>query len=534
MAATDTDGADAVVVGAGHNGLVAANLLADAGWDVLVLEATGQAGGAVRSAEVAAPGYLSDLFSSFHPLGYVSPVLRRLDLAGYGLRWAHAPDVLAHLLPDGRSAVLNRDPARTAASLEEFAAGDGDRWLAAYAQWQAVAEPLLAALFSPFPPVRGGLSVLSRVGTAGALRLARRLVVPAAVLGAELFRGDGGPLLLAGCALHTDLSPQDAGSGAYGWLLTMLGQQVGWPVPVGGAQRLTDALVARLRARGGRLVYGTPVTRVLVARGRAVGVRSRGGTSWRARRAVLADVPAPALYLDLVGARWLPSRLVEDLDRFRWDGSTVKVDWALSGPVPWTDPAAAGAGTVHLGGDLAGLTGYAADLARGRLPAEPFLLVGQLTTADPSRSPAGTQTLWAYTHLPFRRDWAGAEVVAHVARMEAVLERYAPGFGRLVVGRHVAGPGDLERADPSLVGGALGGGSSAAYQQLFLRPVPGVGRADTPVDRLFLASASAHPGGGVHGGPGANAARAALARDRAVSGGLYAAALAAVHRAVYH
>ncbi|MEV7226060.1 NAD(P)/FAD-dependent oxidoreductase [Polymorphospora sp. NPDC051019] len=533
MGSVDAQGADALVIGAGPNGLVAANLLADAGWDVLVLEATAAAGGAVRSAEITAPGYLNDLFSSFYPLAYASPVIRRLDLEASGLRWTHAPDVLAHLLPDGRGAVLNRDPARTAASLERFAPGDGDRWLAAYDEWRALSGPLLSALFTPIPPVRGGLALLARLRTAGALRLARRLALPARTLGAELFRGEGGPLLMAGCALHTDLSPLDVGSGVYGWLLTMLGQQVGWPVPVGGAQRLTDALVTRLRARGGRIAYGMPVDRVLVARGRAVGVRTRGGTMCRARRAVVADVSAPALFLDLVGRRWLPPRLVDDLAHFRWDGSTVKVDWALSGPVPWTDPAAAGAGTVHLGGDLDGLTGFAADLARGVLPAEPFLLVGQMSTADPTRSPAGTQALWAYTHLPFRRAWDGAEVVAHVARMEAVLERYAPGFGRLVVGRHVAGPGDLERADPSLVGGALGGGTSAAYQQFVLRPVPGLGRADTPVDRLFLASASAHPGGGVHGGPGANAARAALARDRAVGGGLYAAAVSAAHRAIY-
>jgi phytoene dehydrogenase-like protein len=167
------------------------------------------------------------------------------------------------------------------------------------------------------------------------------------------------------------------------------------------------------------------------------------------------------------------------------------------------------------------------------VPRHPFLLVGQMTTADPAHSPPGTESLWAYTHLPFRPDWTSDEVAAHVARMEAVLEEYAPGFGSLVVGRHVAGPGDLERENPSLVGGAVGGGTAAAYQQLFLRPIPGLGRADTPIDRLFLASSSAHPGGGVHGGPGANAARAALARDRALTGSLYHAAIAAAHRAIY-
>lgn len=533
MTTTATASADAVVVGAGHNGLVAANLLADAGWDVLVLEATQAPGGAVRSAEVTAPGYLSDLYSSFYPLGYASPVLRGLDLDRYGLSWTHAPDVLAHLLPDGRAAVVNRDLDTTAASLEAFAPGDGDRWRHAYADWCEVAEPMLDAITAPFPPVRGGVGLLRRLRVSGALRLARRLVVPVRKLGDELFDGAGGPALLAGCALHTDLSPEEAGSGVYGWLLAMLGQQVGWPVPVGGAQKITDALVTRLAERGGRVDYGARVDRVLTARGRAMGVRTAGGATWRARRAVLADVPAPALFLDLVGAAALPPRLVEDLAHFKWDGSTLKVDWALSAPVPWKNRTVATAGTVHLGADLDGLTTYSAALARGEVPRDPFLLVGQMSVADPSHSPPGTESLWSYTHLPFRRQWRAEEIVGHVERMEEVLEEAAPGFRSLIVGRHVAGPADLEAGDPSLVGGALGGGTAAAYQQLFLRPIPGLGRADTPVDRLFLASSSAHPGGGVHGAPGANAARAALARDRALTGGLYAGVIDAAHRAIY-
>lgn len=533
MAPVGAASPDAIVIGAGHNGLVAANLLADAGWDVLVLEATGAPGGAVRSAQVTAPGYLSDLYSSFYPVGYASPVLRGLGLDQYGVRWRHAPDVLAHLLPDGRAAVLNRDPAATATSLEAFAVGDGERWLAAYGDWCQVADPVLDAITTPFPPVRSSLTLVRRLRVAGAMRLARQLVMPVRRLGAELFRGAGGAALLAGCGLHTDLAPEEVGSGAFGWLLAMLGQQVGWPVPDGGAQRITDALVARLADRGGQIRCGARVDRVLTARGRAMGVRTEDGALWRARRAVLADVPAPALFLDLVGADVLPPRLVADLAHFRWDGSTLKVDWALSAPVPWTNRAVATAGTVHLGADLDGLTDYAATLARGEVPRSPFLLVGQMTVADPSHSPPGTESLWSYTHLPFRRSWRAEEVAAHVQRMEQVLEDAAPGFRDLVVGRHVAGPADLEAGDPSLVGGALGGGTAAAYQQLFLRPVPGLGRADTPVDRLFLASASAHPGGGVHGACGANAARAALARDGALTGGLYAAAMGAAHRAVY-
>jgi phytoene dehydrogenase-like protein len=527
------DSADAIVVGAGHNGLVAANLLADAGWDVQILEATPNPGGAVRSGYVTAPGYLSDLFSSFYPLGFASPVLASLDLGDYRLRWTHAPDVLTHLLPDGRAATVNRDLDTTMASMEQFAPGDGERWRHAYDDWLSISEELLDALFTPFPPVRAGVALARKLRTSGALRLARRLVLSVRELGSELFEGEGATLALAGCALHTDLSPEQAGGGVYGWLLAMLGQQYGWPVPVGGAQQITAALLARFLERGGRIAYEVPVSRVLVARGRAMGVRTADGRDWRARRAVLADVPAPALFLDLVGPRWLPPRFVEDLAHFRWDGATVKIDWAVSGTMPWKNPAAAGAGTVHLGADLNGLTRYSAHLATDELPPNPFLLLGQMTTADPSHSPEGTESVWAYTHLPHRQSWPAEDIEAHVARMEAVVEEYAPGFSRLVVGRNVFSPADLQREDPSLVGGALGGGTAAAFQQLFLRPIPGLGRPDTPVDRLYLASASAHPGGGVHGGPGASAARAAMARDRAVTGGLYRAVIDAANRAIY-
>jgi phytoene dehydrogenase-like protein len=525
--------ADALVIGAGHNGLVAANLLADAGWDVLVLEAQQDPGGSVRSAELAAPGFRTDTCSAFYPMGLASPVLRSLELNRYGLRWKHAPQVLTHLLPDGRAAVLSRDPRATAASVEQFAVGDGDRYLAAYAWWQGAAPRVLAALFTPFPPVRAIARVLNTLGASGLLRGFREMVLSARTVCEERFAGQGARVLLAGCALHADLTLEETGGGVYGWLLTMLGQQYGFPVPAGGAQRLTDALVARLGERGGRVVTGVPVETVVVTSGRAVGVRSAGGDVWRARRAVLADVPATTLYRNLVGEDELPARMVADLARFRWDFPTVRVDWALSRPVPWLNPDAAGAGTLHLGGDMDGLARHASALSRGEMPAAPFVILGQLTTADPTRSPAGTESLWGYTRLPHREHWPFETVERHVARVEAMLESYAPGFSSLVTGRSVIGPAAQEAKNPSLVGGALGGGTASAHQQLVLRPVPGLGRADTPVDRLYLASSSAHPGAGVHGGPGANAARAALARDRALTGAAYAAGIGGIHRAIY-
>jgi phytoene dehydrogenase-like protein len=518
---------DAVVIGAGHNGLVAANLLADAGWDVLVLEAESAPGGAVRSAEITAPGFLSDLCSAFYPLGAASPVLRRLELERYGLTWRHAPAVLAHILPDGRCAVLHRDEDRTAESLAQFDKADAAAWHAECARWRRLSPALLDALFAPFPPVRRGARLAREFGVADGLRFARFGVQPLRRFAEERFGGEGARALLGGNALHTDLGPESAGSAVFGWLLAMVGQQVGFPVPAGGAGALTGALVDRLVARGGRVECRRPVERILVAGGRALGVRDAGGGLIRARRAVLADVAAPTLYGDLLDPGQLPSRFRADLRDFRWDNDVVKVDWALDSPVPWTAEPARTAGTVHLGADLDGLTGYAADLARGKLPGNPFVLIGQMTTADPTRSPAGTESLWAYTHVPRGRTWTQASAGRYADRVEKLIERHAPGFRGRIQARAVAAPG---------VGGhgqvVVNGGTAGVYQQLVFRPVPGLGRADTPVDRLYLAGASAHPGGGVHGGPGANAAAAALARA-GVFGGVYATGIKAAHRAIY-
>jgi phytoene dehydrogenase-like protein len=524
---------DAVVVGAGHNGLVAANLLADAGWDVLVCEAAGEPGGAVRSAGVTAPGFVTDLGSGFYPMAAASPVLAGLDLAAHGLVWRHAPLVLAHVLPGGRAVSISRDPAATAASLEAASPGDGAAWLAAYRHWQRLRGDVLAALFAPFPPVRAGARMLRRHGLPELLRLVRFGLLPVRRYGAEEFPGHAAAALLAGLTLHTDLGPDQAGGAVFGWLLAMLGQQVGFPAPQGGAGRLTAALVARLDRAGGQVRCGAPVRQVVVSGGAAVGVRLAGGELLTARRAVLADVTAPVLYGTMLPPSVLPARLRADLRRFEWDHATVKVNWALSGPVPWLAAPARLAGTVHLAGDMAQMGEYAAALAGGRMPQRPYLVVGQTTTTDPARSPAGTESLWAYTHLPRRRGpWPAAAVREQADRIAAAIEEAAPGFGALVLARHVQGPADLAALDANLDQGAINGGSAQPHQQLVFRPLPGLGRADTPVDRLYLAGASAHPGGGVHGGPGANAARAALARAGR-AGPLYAAGIRAAHRLVH-
>ena len=508
---------DAVVIGAGHNGLVAGCLLADAGWDVVVCEATDVAGGAVRSSREVHPDYVSDIFSAFYPLGAGSPAIKALDLGRHGLTWSHPEKVLAHIFPDDRSAVLSRDVDVTAASLDTFAKGDGDAWRRLAEQWNAISPGVLQALFTPFPPIRAGAKLVRSTPTGDLLRLVRMGLSTVRRFGEEQFDGDGGPILLAGNAMHSDVSTEGAGSAVYGWLLCMLGQSVGYPVPVGGAAALIDALVRRLESAGGQLRLSEPVERVLSSSGHATGVRLASGRTITARRAVLADVTAPILFDRLVGRDRLPARFNDDMDNFEWDTSTLKIDWAVNGRIPWTAPGAHGAGTVHLGVDMDGLTRYTGDLATRTVPENPFVLFGQMTTSDPTRSPAGTESAWAYTHLP-RGLAVSADVVrAHVERVEALVEKHAPGFRDLVVGRLVQSPLDIEHRDPALVGGSVSGGTSQLHQQLVFRPVPGLGGADTPMPRLYLAGSSAHPGGGVHGAPGANAAITAL-RNAGVKG----------------
>ena len=521
---------DVVVIGAGPNGLVAANVLADHGVSVTVLEAQPEPGGAVRSAEATVPGFVHDLFSAFYPFAVASPVMRSLRLEEHGLRWRRSPLVVAHPTEDGPAAVLSTDLDETAASLDDFATGDGDAWRALYALWRRIEDPFMDAFTTPFPPVRAGARLAAALGPRGSLRLGRMALLPVRRFADEHFRGEGGALLLAGNALHADLTPESAAGGAFGWILSSLGQHHGFPVPEGGAGRLTEALVRRLRARGGELRCGARVTEVVVRRRRAVAVRLADGETIAAPSGVIADTGAPRLYLDLVGTGHLPPALVAALRRFQYDNSTVKLDWALRAPIPWRGPAVRQAGTVHVGASLDLLTQATTDLERRTIPARPFLVMGQYTAADPTRAPAGADTAWAYTHVPQRTRadagreltgrWDAGELERFAERMEAEVERHAPGFRDLVIARHVAGPHELEASNENLVGGALNGGTAKVHQQVVFRPVPGLGRPETPIRGLYLGSASAHPGGGVHGAPGANAARALLARRRLVPAAL--------------
>jgi phytoene dehydrogenase-like protein len=404
---------DAVVIGAGHNGLVAANVLADAGWSVLVVEAEDEPGGSVRSGELIEPGFVNDRFSAFYPLAAASPVFRSL---GVRIPFRHGPLVLVHPALDGSAAVLSR-------TLDETTMGAS--WPDVIETWDRVEPALLRAMVTPFPQVRSALMLALEPGALQLLRL----------------RHSGlADRLLTGNALHTDVPPRTVLGRGFGLLLTALGQRYGFPCVEGGSGGITELLVARGRARGVDLRLGERIDRLPTA-----------------RRAVLAAVDV-----------WELARISGRSVRVERDPATVKLDWTLDGPIPWTSEPARRAPVVHLGGE------------------RDFVLFGQYSMADPTRSPAGKETAWAYSH------------VLSAGEIEAQVERHAPGFGALVRGRLVE----------ALPAGRVNLGTARWRNELFLRPF--WGRPATGIPNVFLASGSAHPGGAVHGGAGWIAAQAAL------------------------
>jgi phytoene dehydrogenase-like protein len=498
---------DALVVGSGPNGLAAAITLAKAGRRVVVLEAAERAGGAVASEELTLPGFVHDTFSSVYPAGAASRVFAEMRLERHGLRWVHPQACMAHPLEGGRAAVLYRDVERTAASLDELHRGDGGRWARFASPLLEHFDALRGTMLAGFPPLAGPARLTAGLGPRGMLELARVVAMPAQALAEELFEGEGGRAWLYGSALHSDAPLQAAGSAIAAVYMTLLGHAVGWPSPEGGAGRLAGALLSYLAELGGEVRTGARVTRIVAERGRVVGVEINGGEPVGSP-IVIADV-MPAALADLAGAA-LPERYGRALRRYRRGPATLKLDWALDGPIPWSAERVGEAGTVHVGGPAAEV--LASTAWTGGLPERPFMLLGQQSLADGTRAPAGKHTAWAYTHGPQGVDWAG-EQERHVQRMEAQVERFAPGFGERILARHVLGPAELEARNANLVGGDVGGGSYALDQLLF-RPVASPIPYRTPLRGLYIGSAATFPGGAVHGVPGRAAARAALAEER--------------------
>jgi phytoene dehydrogenase-like protein len=493
-----------LVIGAGHNGLVAAIALAGHGLDVTVLEQAPRPGGATTSVQSRLPGFVHDHCAGFVPMTVASPAMRELELERDGLEWINPPVVVAHPFPDGTAIALHRDVEQTVRSLGAAGAG----WAVAMERLLPVAAPLVETVLAPLPPVRAPLRVALGLRRDG-VEWARRLAGSAEALGLDLFEGDRrATAWLAGSAQHSGLPPTAAASGAFGLLLQLLGHSHGWPLPRGGMQSLTDALVRRAEREGAVIRCGSSVERVVVRGGRVAGVRLAGGDEVPAE-AVVSTVTA-GLLARLLPTGALPGRLERRLRIWRYGTAPFKVDYALAGPVPWTASEARSSAVVHVAGELEELTRAADDARRGEVPQHPALVVGQQSLHDATRAPAGRHTLYVYGHVPARY---ALEDEAVAERIEAQLERFAPGFSTLVLDRSTRSPEQTERENPSLVGGDLAGGSYEIDQQLIFRPAPQLARYRSPLRGLYVAGASTHPGGAVHGMSGRGAARALL-RDR--------------------
>jgi phytoene dehydrogenase-like protein len=462
------------VVGSGPNGLAAAVTLARAGLAVHVIEGADSPGGGCRTEELTLPGFHHDVCSAVHPLAAASPFFRRIGLPALGVT-LHRPKVaFAHPLDGGRAAAV-------AGSVDETAGGLGPDAGA----YRRLLAPLvrdigltLPDILAPLRSVPGHPAAMARFGLGGLL--------PASLL-ARRFRTQEGRALLAGVAAHSMLPLSAPVTGAFGLVLMMTAHAVGWPVVEGGSARLTDALVAELASSGGTLETG-----------RWVGSLD----SLPSARAILLDV-TPRQLAALAGGR-IGARHLRALERFRYGAGVCKVDWALSGPVPWQAVACQEAGTVHLGGTLAEVARSEAEVAAGQHPERPYCIVAQPGVVDPTRAPAGSRTLWGYCHVP-----PGSEVDVS-GRIEAQIERFAPGFRDLILARSVRTAAGMEAYNPNYVGGDINGGAGTLLQMVF-RPTPRWNPYRAPLPGVYLCSASTPPGGGVHGMCGEGAARTVLA-----------------------
>jgi phytoene dehydrogenase-like protein len=470
---------DAVVVGAGPNGLAAAITLARAGRSVVVYEAAATVGGGARTTELTLPGFRHDVCSAIHPLGVASPFFRTLPLARYGLEWVYSPAPLAHPLDEG-AAILERSLGVMEGTL---GARDGAAWRQLFAplveQWDDLAPGLLG-------PLRPGFQLAHPLLSLHMARFAVSALQPARLLAERTFSGERARALFGGMGAHAMLPLEQPVSAASALVLGTLAHRLGWPFPMGGSQALVDALATHLRALGGEIVTGVEVT--------ALG-------ELPASRRVLFDV-TPRQLLRIAGDA-LPQAYRARLGRYRYGPGVVKVDYALDGPIPWKERACARAGTLHLGGTLEEIAAAEQCVARGVAAERPFVLLAQQSLFDPTRAPQGRHTAWAYCHVP-----SGCEVDM-TARIEAQIERFAPGFGDRILARHTRNPAQMQAYNANYIGGDINGGVQD-LGQLYTRPVARLDPYATPNKRLYLCSSSTPPGGGVHGLCGYYAARSAL------------------------
>lgn len=465
---------DVVVVGSGPNGLAAAITLADKGLSVLVVESQSSVGGGMRSAELTLPGFVHDVCSSVHPLGAASPVFRAFGLEQHGLEWVHPPAPLVHVLSDDEIVTLERSVGATAQQLGHDEAAY-HRLLEPFVErFPSLIEMLLGPLRWPADPLlfaRFGLSALPSM---------RQL--------AARFREPRAAALLGGMAAHATIPLDKLVTASFALVLGTAGHAVGWPIARGGSQAICNALVASLEARGGEIITGWHV---------------RSLRELPKARAYVLDV-TPKQLIAIAGEQ-LPRSYTSRLQRFRHSPGVFKMDWALSGPIPWHDPRCRRSATVHLGGTLADIARSEAAVAQGTVSPAPFTLLVQPSLFDSSRAPAGQHTAWAYCHVPYGSELNMSEPI------EAVIERAAPGFRDLIIARACMSPRDLEQHNANYLGGDISGGVSDLWQ-LFFRPIAKLDPYATPARNIFLCSASTPPGPGVHGLCGYWAARSVLTR----------------------
>jgi phytoene dehydrogenase-like protein len=471
------DAPDAIVIGSGPNGLAAAITIARAGRSVVVYEGRDTVGGGVRSAELTLPGYVHDVCATILGMSVASPFLGGLDLSRHGMELVHPDAPLAHPLDDGRVALLERSVGATAAGLGV----DGRAY-------RKLLGPLVREADRIIPFVLGPILRVPAHPLAAA-RFGRVAIRSSAALARGRFRDEPARALLAGLSAHSMLALDRPTTAAFGLVLAITAHAHGWPLVRGGTRRLADALAAELRSLGGTIVTGQEVTSL---------------DELPPARAILFDT-SPRALVTIAGPR-IVGRYRAGLAAFRYGPGVFKVDWALDGPIPWRSPAVARAGTVHLGGTLDEIVAAEGEVARGRHPARPFVILVQASLFDPTRAPEGRHTGWAYCHVP------NGSSVDMTGRIEAQVERFAPGFRDRILARATAGPADLEASNPNDVGGDINGGIED-LRQLFTRPVARLDPYSTPARGIYLCSASTPPGGGVHGMSGYFAARSALRRE---------------------